>query len=525
MIIKSKMVRTGGTRFVVNYVQKMGENENIEFIDGSPSSFAEVDIMARLSGHKHAAIHYTISPNRELGPAGLQLAIDEIFDEMGLNEDSPFILMKHTKLRKDGKTDAAHYHLVLPAADNSGRVYNRWESKMRDEAISRVCELRLGHPVVPGKHNTFVSKHLREQGRHEMAAEFEAVLAGDPSPRVADYSDAMNHLLNRIGQDGLKDMIRSFVQDLQGKSTGEMASALCGLERQYPDIKFDFGNSHSRLVANLGGKFLVGINRLLGVQKDKITQIIKLKEAYENGSNGQSTGRNPDPGSEDRGQGRRHSGDAFGRRPRPGTVPAGGNAGGDPRWPDAPKAIRNSNRRDIADDPQGNGRRQGGVGGHSRPRVNISERAVARMAARRARLRVPRDDQPTIRVSGSDLRAGSKFASSPRIEKLRAELVMQGPRATIRPVNQLHGDRAAVSLKARRPFLGGRGKLRISHRDKIFGDRAAGCLTELRREHRQVMSTPLDLSSSSQPNQILDLDDPMLMQKLSDQLRASLGSW
>jgi hypothetical protein len=128
-------------------------------------------------------------------------------------------------------------------------------------------------------------------------------------------------------------------------------------------------------------------------------------------------------------------------------------------------------------------------------------------------------------VSGADRLNGNKFASRPDIQELRAEFFMQGPRPVIRPVDKMHGDRAAAALKARRPHLGGRGKIRISYRDHILGDRAAGRLSDLRREHKAMMSTPIDLSPPSGANQILDIDDPMLMAKLSDQMRATMRSW
>ena len=527
VIIKSKMVRTGGTRAVVNYVQQLGDNEEIEFLDGSPSSFVEVDFMARLSGHKNAAIHYMISPSRELGSPGLQLVVDEIYDELGLDENAPFVLMKHTKLRQDGKTDAAHYHLVIPAADNSGRVYNIWKSKMRDEVISRVCELRLGHPVVAGAHNGFVLEQLHDQGRPEMAYELEAILNGDISPRVADYNASANHLVSRRGEKSLQEMITSFTQDLRGKQVGEIASALHAFEIQFPDVTFDVGTGgrSSRLVAYRGGKFLIGIHNQLDVKKDKITQILKLKGKYKDGKYRQGDGRDVDQGGPDRGESGRYFRSTLRRRPGQGPELIGGDAGGNFGRSDAPKTGGDRTSGNDAYGHEAIGRVEGGDGRPVGSRVSISERAVARLAARRVRLRVRRDDQPTIRVTGADLRVGSKFAARADIQEKRAEFVMQGPPATIRPVDQLLGDRAAERLKARRPLLGGRGKLRVSHRDRILGNRAAGRLTELRREHREVMSTPLNLSSSSQANQILDLDDPLLMQKLSEQLRTSLGFW
>jgi hypothetical protein len=527
MIIKSKNIRTGGTKTVVSYVHKIGENEEVEFIDGSPSAFEEVDVMAKLNGHKCAAIHLTISPNKELGPAGLQLVIDEIYDEMGVDEDAPFVLMRHSKMRNDGKTDASHYHLILPAADSSGKVYDRWKSKMRDEAVSRICELRLGHDIVPGAHNGFVSEHLRKNGRDALAEEFERALNGDPSPRVSDYSESMNHLINRIGEGGLKKMILSFASDMKGKPAAEIASALHGFEMQFPDVKFEAGTrgKNSRIVALLGDKFFVGLRTQLDINKDKISEILKLKGKYRDGGYRQNDRGDSDQSSSDRGESGRHRELTLRRRSGEGAISTRSNAGGAARGTDAPEARRDRDSRHATDDHEGARGRKVGAGRASVPRLKVSERAMGRLAARRVRLRIPRDTQPTVRVSGVDLRTGNKFAARAKIREMRAEFVMQGPRPVIRPVDKMHGDRAAAALKARRPHLGGRGKIRVSYCDRILGDRAAGRLSELRREHKAFMSTPLDLSTPSGANQILDIDDPMLMAKLSDQMKASMRSW
>ena len=539
MIVKSKNIRTGTSPRVLAYVQAAGDNEKVRLIAGGDAAFDTVESMADMNGQKYSVLHITISPKHRLTGAGLQIAIDEIYDEFGIDESDPFIITEHTKLREDAKTDAPHYHLVVPAADRKGAVRDRKFSMKRDELISRACEIRLGHEIVPGAHNDYVIKGFKRKNRPEMAVAFQAALAGDTSSRISDYSSAMHHLITRKDEAGLKMMITSFLETLKGRPHSEIASGLYGFEGQFPDVRFDIGTRRgaSTLMAYIGEDISFGIKRQLGsLKKSEIAEIIKFKGVYEHGpadeEDGDVDGRedeqghagNADPDRADRGQSRRHLQHSVSGRSRKSTISARNHPGRDPQRADPTEAGEHRNRWNTAQIDEGNGTRQGRPGSAPRPRLSARDRLSGRLAAERVRLRMPAEKTSELRVTLADRVLLYRFAKRPDIQAKRAELRLLGSAVKLDKGEHFAGRIAGEQVRRRRPFLRFKGLLRLSKVDLLLGNKGAGRLSSVIDQHRTAMSQPLDLPSSSGPGPVLDIKDPYLMQKLSEQLARSLGN-
>lgn len=165
MIIKQTRVVTGDASKLAKYLSSEGENENVEFLSGWLEGIGTNDAIAALWGRTYSCRHFIIAPSQKLLEAELAEVIGAILTEFEAPPRTIDIInvVLHEKKRSDNNDGARfHYHVVVPEVEPyKGRVLSSSFTKMRNEKLARLLELKLGHDVVPGKFNREVYEALR----------------------------------------------------------------------------------------------------------------------------------------------------------------------------------------------------------------------------------------------------------------------------------------------------------------------------------------------------------------------------
>lgn len=195
MIIKQTRIPVGDARNLVGYLSSAGENEHVEAITDNLDVIEANEFIAAAWGRTYGTRHVIVSPSKRLSEAELGFVIQTFVDEFQVPQDGidRLAVVLHEKQRSDDNDGARfHYHIAFPEVDpEDGKVLSSSFTKMRNEKIARLCELRLGHDVVPGKFNKEVYEAL--QGYKVDLQPFEDALRaacraeGIPEARWLDY--------------------------------------------------------------------------------------------------------------------------------------------------------------------------------------------------------------------------------------------------------------------------------------------------------------------------------------------------
>lgn len=166
MIIKSTRIPTLGTKNVARYLSTRGENEKISWICGSPIGVVMMGVGSEIAGHIFSVRHIILSPEKKLTKQDLVNVIREIAHEYRISRSGRrrICIVRHQKKRAGGKGCSEHYHLCLPETDlETGRVLDSRFTRMRDEKLARILELRLRHRVVLGRFNRTIYNWISDE--------------------------------------------------------------------------------------------------------------------------------------------------------------------------------------------------------------------------------------------------------------------------------------------------------------------------------------------------------------------------
>lgn len=167
MIIKSSRVLAQHGSQIAHYFGDQGENEQVSWILGDAADIELMSLTARYSRKLFGVRHVVIAPEQGLSAEELKMVLETFFKEYEVSRLSrgQACLVMHKKDRKGVGEAAPHFHLAIPELDaGTGRVMCSRFTKMRDEKIARVLELKLGHRSVVGRHNRQVLEAIeREQ--------------------------------------------------------------------------------------------------------------------------------------------------------------------------------------------------------------------------------------------------------------------------------------------------------------------------------------------------------------------------
>ncbi len=270
MIIKSHGIRTGTAERVVSYVQAQGGNEQVEVLENASEALMDADLFAGSAGHKNSVLHITISPDQEISRDELRRVTAAINVEFGFFPDDPMLMVRHVSNRKNGAR-LSHFHLIRPAADAGGKVYDLYRSKKKDETISRFLEIELGHQITAGKHSDFVHERFIERGltRHaEQIARLVNVKA------KAAVGNKQHQKANRVGFDIIE--FTSELNEVAALPPEEQIAAFANLLSRNDSLEIEQGSRRSRLLVKQDGQVVCNANRILKIAASEVEAFVEL---------------------------------------------------------------------------------------------------------------------------------------------------------------------------------------------------------------------------------------------------------
>lgn len=351
MIIKQTRIPVGDAGAFRAYLSSPGENENIESVAGDLDMIDDNDLISRLNGLTYGTRHFIVSPDQRLGANELHKVLTAISEEFGIPESSlqRMCVVMHEKKRADqGDGAGIHFHIAIPEYDDqTRRVMSSSFFKMRNERVARLCELVLGHEVVPGRFNKEVYTALKDKGvdvrRYEEALRDACKREGIPENKWLDYrarasfSPDTQHAAERktAPDDRFRSpqQVREFIKGL-GRDPAGMLSAL---ERD--GFEVSPGRKPGNWIVSMNGVPFGSLDRLAKIKKEAVNEAAEQRYGRPtiwDGARSDAPRRSRDTRPSERDQGPAgRSGDGPGRandgRADTGTVADSGHAHGRPR--------------------------------------------------------------------------------------------------------------------------------------------------------------------------------------------------
>ncbi|WP_332350472.1 hypothetical protein [Asaia spathodeae] len=174
MIVQETRIRTSsGHQAVLRHVLRGARNEAIRVLCGSDWCLADWMKEARREGIRYGLRHIAFNPAEAMSDEALASFAARLCDELQADRER-MTLVVH---QKNGST---HGHLLLPEWQDDHVLSSRF-SWQRLEKRARLEEIRLGHQLVPGRHDRAIARALRQEGKTAEAERVEAVLQGPAS--------------------------------------------------------------------------------------------------------------------------------------------------------------------------------------------------------------------------------------------------------------------------------------------------------------------------------------------------------
>ncbi|WP_108836310.1 hypothetical protein [Tateyamaria sp. Alg231-49] len=196
MIIKSTRIPTAHSSRIAAYLANSADNECATWIRGCPEDLKLLGEISRISGKQYSVRHFVISPNEQMTQQDFALVFVEICFEykVSITSGNRASIVEHVRPRRSGIGNETHWHVTFPELDlETGKILSSRFFKIRNEKLARLCELTLGHPVVPGQFSKQVHRALTKERPSLDLAPFETALreaafaAGQDENRWLDY--------------------------------------------------------------------------------------------------------------------------------------------------------------------------------------------------------------------------------------------------------------------------------------------------------------------------------------------------
>ena len=191
MIVQETRIKaSSGHQAVSRHVLSGAKNEAIRLISGSDYLLKDWMKEAKREGIRYGLRHIAFNPSEAMTDQQLSGFAREICRELGADpERTTFVIHQ-----KCGKT---HGHLLLPEWQDNHVLSSKF-SWVRLEKLARLTEVRLGHALVPGRHDKAIVKALKEGGEHDAARKVEALIPTEKTPPpVAAYTSQARRMTER----------------------------------------------------------------------------------------------------------------------------------------------------------------------------------------------------------------------------------------------------------------------------------------------------------------------------------------
>jgi hypothetical protein len=277
--VKTSTIQSGTGAGAVAYLFAQGQNESVEFISGDKDALILEDAIAVQDNAKFSLVHAIYTSDTRLTPEQLTHIRQAARTELGVPLDAHSLLVKHSKIGKDG-VQRDHHHELFPGRDEAGKVINTYRSKKRDELVSRMCEVDFGMSLVPGKHNDFVYKVAQERNLDKKYQDAFKEISNISA--VAAYSSKNNSIADRV--DFNIGKWNSGLKDIAKLTNDQKPEALAELMNKFDNAEIISSNrSKARIVVSFNaGEFIQNANRVLKINKNDTKKFIATtKEKYD----------------------------------------------------------------------------------------------------------------------------------------------------------------------------------------------------------------------------------------------------
>ncbi|WP_238331407.1 MULTISPECIES: hypothetical protein [Acetobacter] len=180
--------------------------------------------------------------------------------------------------QKDGST---HGHLLLPEWQQDHILDSRF-SWIRLEKLARLEEIRLGHALVPSRHDEAIAKALRREGHHQAAEQVVALIPAPESakPRAA-YTSQARRITERQGIDlpKLKQLVASLWNRSDGLKSFRAALAEHDLTLREGDRKETRPGAH--IIEKNDGTLIGSFTRLTKVRMAEFRKLLAKEHSAE----------------------------------------------------------------------------------------------------------------------------------------------------------------------------------------------------------------------------------------------------
>ncbi|WP_366555201.1 hypothetical protein [Aquibaculum sediminis] len=278
MIIKSTRIRAdSGHQAVAAHVLRGKDNEKVTRLRGADPLLADAVADARAWQRRYALRHFSVNPDAPLERREAVGVFQSLADEFGFDLQR-CLIVEHQKPRARNAGFGQHWHLLVPEVDPlTWRVLCSSHSYLRQEKIARRAELRFGHKLTRGRHNTAVVAALEAEGRTTAAQKLEqGGLTSGPLPQAAYTSD--QHQAAK--RDGLSlPQARAAVKAAWEASDSAQALTAALAEQGLGIAPGD--KPGTWIVTHSDGRVLGALHRFAGVRKAAVQHRMK-GETHEN---------------------------------------------------------------------------------------------------------------------------------------------------------------------------------------------------------------------------------------------------
>ncbi|MDG6094519.1 hypothetical protein LOC54_05225 [Acetobacter sp. AN02] len=206
------------------------KNEAIRVLAGSDWLMRDAMREARREGLTYGLRHIAFNPDATMSDDQLAGFARRLCEELHADPDH-ITLVIH---QKEGST---HGHLILSEWQQDHVLESRF-TWMRLEKIARLEEIRLGHALVPGRHDRAIARALRQEGHHQEAEQVAALIPAPDSTRPrAAYTSQARRMTERQGLDlpATKTLVASLWSRSDGLASFRAALAEHGLTMREGD--------------------------------------------------------------------------------------------------------------------------------------------------------------------------------------------------------------------------------------------------------------------------------------------------
>ncbi|WP_256940931.1 hypothetical protein [Acetobacter orientalis] len=263
MIVKESRIRTtSGAGALSRHVLHGAKNEAIRVLAGSDWLMRDHMREARREGLTYGLRHIAFNPDDAMTDDQLSDFACRLCEELHADPEH-LTLVVH---QKDGST---HGHLILPEWQGNHVLESRF-TWMRLEKVARLEELRLGHALVPGRHDRTIAKALRREGHHQVAEQVAALIpAPDTAHPRAAYTSQARRITERQGLDlpAMKQLVSALWSQSDGLKSFRAALANHSLTMREGDRKETRPGAH---IIETSDRTLIG----------SFTRLTKVKMAH-----------------------------------------------------------------------------------------------------------------------------------------------------------------------------------------------------------------------------------------------------